>query len=83
MYDLKAILDKEPVVIASALRSILFVLVLASILIMDEKMLAAIALGAELLLGLFVRQASTSVSNPTLPAGTEVKVQGTEETSIV
>lgn len=83
MYSLKAIFDKEPVAIASAIRSVLFVLVLAGLLVMDEKLLAAIALGAEVLLGLFVRQASTSVSNPTLPRNTEVKVEGTEEVSIV
>ena len=58
MYDFKAILDKEPVAIAAALRSLLFVAVLAGLAI-DEKLLSAIALGAEITLALFVRKAST------------------------
>jgi hypothetical protein len=62
MYDFRAILDKEPVAIAGALRSILFIGVLAGLFVMDEKLLAAIALGAEVGLGLFVRRVSTSVS---------------------
>lgn len=59
MYNLKAILDKQPVAIAGALRSVLFVLVLAGLLVMDEKLLAAIALTAEIVLGLFVWNGST------------------------
>lgn len=63
MYDLKAILDKEPVTIASALRSLLFVGVLAGFFVMDEHLLAGIALGAEVLLGLFVRNSVTPNSS--------------------
>jgi hypothetical protein len=83
MYSLSAILNKEPVVIAGALRSILYILILAGLLHMSTELLAAIALAAEIVMGLFVRQASTPVSAPELPAGTEVKVSGTEDTSIV
>lgn len=62
MYNLKAILDKQPVAIASALRSVLFVLVLAGLLVMDEKLLASIALTAEIVLALFVWNGSVPVS---------------------
>jgi hypothetical protein len=81
MYSLSAILSKEPIVIAGALRSILYILVLAGIIAMDTELLAAVALAAEVVLGLFARQASTPVAAPELPAGTEVKVAGTEDTS--
>src|SRR5687768_4270479 len=83
MYSLKAILEKEPVVIAGGLRAILSVLVLAGILSFGEELLAGIYLGAEVLLTLFVRQTSTSISSPTLPANTEVSVQGTEDTVVI
>jgi hypothetical protein len=59
MYNLKNILDKEPVAIAGALRSLLYIAVLGGLLHMDAGLLAAIALGAEITLGLFVRNAST------------------------
>lgn len=58
MYSLRNILDKQPVAIASALRSILFVGVLASLIVMDEKLLSAIALTSEIVLSLFVNAAS-------------------------
>ena len=74
-YSLTAVFTKEPVVIAGAVRSILFVLVLLSVVTLDDKQLAGIALGLELLLGLFARSNTTSTSSPTLPAGTSVTVQ--------
>ncbi len=55
-YSPLAILEKEPVVIAGAVRSILFVGVLMSLVVLDEKQLAGIALALELALGLFVRR---------------------------
>lgn len=55
MYSLTAILEKEPVAIAASIRSLLFIGVLSGLLVMDEQLLAAIALAAELILGLFVR----------------------------
>ncbi|HEV8489043.1 MAG TPA: hypothetical protein VGQ58_04585 [Candidatus Limnocylindrales bacterium] len=73
-YSLTAVFTKEPVVIAGAVRSILFVLVLLSLVTLDEKQLAGIALGLELVLGLFTRANSTSSSTPTLTEGTKVTV---------
>lgn len=61
-YSLTAIFNKEPVVIAGAIRSILFVAVLLSAIALDEKQLAGIALALELLLGLFARSKSTPTS---------------------
>jgi predicted Kef-type K+ transport protein len=72
MYSLTAILQKEPVAIAGALRSILYVLVLAGVIVWDAALLAGVALTAEIVLGLFVRQNSTSTSAPKLPEGTQV-----------
>lgn len=83
MYDLKAIFQKEPVVIAGTIRSVLFVLVLAGLIVLDEKLLAAIALGAELVLGLFVHQASTSFRYPTLDAGTEASITGSDDKVVI
>jgi hypothetical protein len=62
MYSLLAILDKEPVVIAGAVRSLLFLAVLMGLIFLDEKQLAGIALAAELVLGLFVRSKVTPVA---------------------
>lgn len=59
LYDLKNILSKEPVAIAGAIRSVLFVLVLVGLIAIDEKVLAGIALAAEVVLGLFVRNSVT------------------------
>ena len=71
-YDLTAIFTKEPVVIAGAVRSVLFVAVLMGVFVIDEKQIAGIALGLEVLLGLFVRSQSTPKADPTLTVGTSV-----------
>lgn len=83
MYSLNALLQKQPVAIAGALRSVLYVLILAGVLHMGTELLAGIALAAEIVLGLFAWNGSTPTANPTLERGTEVKVAGSEETSIV
>lgn len=83
MYSIKAILTKQPAAIAGAVRSVLFVLVLAGLFVIDEKVLSAIALGLEVVLGLFVYQTSTPVSNPTLPEGAEVSVAGTADKVVI
>lgn len=72
MYSLSNVFTKEPVVIAGALRSVLYVLVLLGAVVLDVEQLAGIALGLELVLGLFARQGSTSSSQPTLTVGTPV-----------
>jgi hypothetical protein len=71
-YSISALFTKEPVVIAGAVRSVLYVLVLLGLVAFDDKQLAAIALGLEVVLGLFARQTSTSSSQPTLTVGTPV-----------
>jgi hypothetical protein len=55
-YSLTNIFVKEPVAIAGAIRSVLYVAVLLSLIALDEKQLAGIALALELALGLFARQ---------------------------
>lgn len=71
-YSLGNLFTKEPVVIAGAVRSVLYVLVLVGLIVLDEKALAAIALGLEVILGLFARTTSTSSTQPTLAVGTPV-----------
>ncbi|HXJ63275.1 MAG TPA: hypothetical protein VNN79_05935 [Actinomycetota bacterium] len=71
-YSLTAIFTKEPVVIAGAIRSILYVLILVGVVVLDDKQLAAIALALEVVLGLFARQGSTSTTSPNLTVGTPV-----------
>lgn len=58
-YSLGAIFDKEPAAIAGVIRVILNALVLAGILLWDEKLLASVSIIAELGLTLFVRQSVT------------------------
>src|SRR5688500_7835633 len=77
-YSLTNVFNKEPVVIAGALRSILWVAVLMGVVFLDEKQLAGIAIGLEVLLGLFTRQQTTPTAAPTLPLGTPVTVSGTD-----
>jgi len=81
-YDLKAVFDKEPAVIAGAIKSVLWVLVLVGLVSIGEQALAAIALTLEIVLSVFVRQNSTSTASPSLALGTAVtnpnKVGGDE-----
>lgn len=72
-YSVTNIFTKEPAAIAGAIRAILFVLILAGVLVWDEKMLASVALALEVVLTLFVRQTSTPTSSPSLTEGTPVK----------
>jgi predicted Kef-type K+ transport protein len=72
IYSIGNLLSKEPVAIAGALRSILWVGVLMGLVLLDEKQLAGIAIGLELVLGLFARAGSTSTAQPTLSVGTPV-----------
>jgi hypothetical protein len=71
-YSIRNIFTKEPVVIAGAVRSVLFVAVLLGAVILDEKQLAGIAIALELGLGLLSRGASTSTAEPKLQEGTAV-----------
>ena len=83
MYSLRAIFDKQPAIIAGAIRSVLFVLVLAGLVSLGEELLAGIALTAEIVLTLFTVSQSTPKHHPTLAEGTEVKVQGSEDTVVI
>jgi hypothetical protein len=71
-YSLTNLFTKEPAVIAGAIRTVLMALVLLSLVAMDEKQLAGIALALEVVLTLFVRSQSTSTAEPKLPEGTPV-----------
>lgn len=71
-YSLTNVFTKEPAVIAGAIRTVLMALVLLSLVAMDEKQLAGIALALEVVLTLFVRSQSTSTAEPKLPIGTPV-----------
>jgi hypothetical protein len=83
MYALGNLFTKEPAVIAGAIRTILWVLVLLGVVALQEAALAGIALALEVVLTLFVRQTVTPLSSPTLPIGTEVNMPGTSDTVIV
>lgn len=82
-YSLRAVLDKEPAAIAGAVQVILPVLVLLNILSLDDKAMAGIVLVVSTLLALFVRNASTSKSEPVLAADTVVKVAGTTDSVVI
>lgn len=71
-YSLGNLFTKEPVVIAGAARSVLYVLILVGALHLTVEQLAGIALALELVLGLFARSTTTPTAAPTLPAGTPV-----------
>jgi hypothetical protein len=71
-YSFTAIFTKAPVVIAGAIRSVLFVLVLMRVVDLSVEQLAGIAIALELALGLFAHQSSTSMNFPNLAVGTPV-----------
>ena len=71
-YSPTAIFSKEPVVIAGAARSVLYVLILVGVLHLTVEQLAGIALALELVLGLFARSTTTPTTQPTLTVGTPV-----------
>jgi hypothetical protein len=62
-YSFRNIFTKEPIAIAGAVRSVLFVGVLLGAVVLDEKQLAGIALALELVLGLLARQGVTANAN--------------------
>jgi hypothetical protein len=61
MYSIGNLLNKEPVAIAGAVRSVLYVAVLLGAVSLGEEQLAGIALALELVLGLLARNAVTPV----------------------
>ena len=63
MYNLRAIFDKQPVAIATALRYILLAAVLVNLIALDEKQLAGILIAVEAVLGLFVWNAVKPMSS--------------------
>lgn len=83
MYSIRAVLEKEPAVIAEAIRAILFVAVLAGLVNLGEELLAGIALVVSLVLSLFVRATSTSTAAPTLATGTTVSVKDSEDKVLI
>ena len=83
MYSPRAILEKQPVAIASAVRAVLMVAILVGLIVMDEKQLAGIALSVEVVLGLFAWHASTPIANPTLATGTTVSVANSDDKVVI
>jgi hypothetical protein len=83
MYSIRNILTKEPAAIAEAVRAVMMVLVLANLWTPGDKLLAGIALAVSLVLTLFVRSRVTPTGAPTLEAGAEVAVKGSDDTVIV
>ena len=83
MYSLKAILEKEPAVLAEAVRALVLAAVALGLLAIDEQQLATLMLALSALLTLFVRQASTPTAAPVLAQGSQVTVKGTTDTVIV
>lgn len=59
IYDPRAIFQKEPAVVAGAIRTVLYGAVILGIVHLTPEQLAAIAIGLEAILGVFVRQSST------------------------
>ena len=76
-------INKEPVAVSAAIVAVLNVLQLLGVVNLDGDTVSAINIALVAVLGLFARQASTPTSAPTLKQGTEVHVQGTEDTVIV
>lgn len=58
-YSITAIFQKEPAVIAGAIRTVLYGAVILGVIHLEAEQLAGIAVGLEVVLGLFVRQSST------------------------
>lgn len=79
-YSIGNLFQKEPVAIAGAVRSVLWVLVLLGVVLLDEKALAGIALALEVVLGLFARAQTTSTAQPSLNEGTRVLNPATGDT---
>lgn len=77
------LLNKEPVAVAAAIVAVLNVLQITGVVSFTADAVSAINIALVAVLGLFVRQASTPISSPTLAAGTSVKVQGSEDSVIV
>ena len=58
-YSPVALFEKEPAVIAGAIRTVLYGAVILGYVTLTVEQLAGIAVGLEVVLGLFVRQSST------------------------
>lgn len=61
MYDVRNIWNKEPALVAEAVRAVLLVLVVLGVIQLDEKALAAILVALSAILSLFVRSKVTPV----------------------
>ena len=83
MYDPRNLLSKEPVAIAAAVRSVLYVLILMNAVNLTPEQLAGIAIAMEVVLGLFARHNSTPTADPTLKAGTTVSVQDSDDSVLI
>ena len=76
-------IQKEPAAVAAAIVAVLNVLQLTGVVSLDGDTVSAINIALIAVLGLFVRQTSTSTADPTLKAGTTVNVQGSEDKVVI
>jgi hypothetical protein len=76
------ILGREPALILAALQAALALAIGFGLHISPEQTALIMAFAAAIA-GLIVRSSVTPTASPTLPAGTEVKVEGTSTTSTV
>lgn len=83
MYDPRNIFTKEPAAVSAAIIAILNVLQLTGVVNLDADTVSAINIALVAVLGLLTRQASTSVADPTVPAGTSVNIEGTDRSIVV
>jgi hypothetical protein len=82
MYRLSAFLQKQPTTISAAVVAGLNLAMSFGFDLTGDQV-GLINLFVIAMLGLFVHQVSTPVAAPTLPAHTEVKIAGSEETITV
>lgn len=76
-------IQREPAAIASVVLAVINALILFGVVTVTGEQLAGLNIALVAVLGLFVRQSSTSTASPQLKAGTEVKVQGTTDSVII
>ena len=77
------ILGREPALILGALQAALALALGLGLIELSVDQVALVMGFAAAIAALIVRQVVTPTAQPTLPAGTEVKVQGTNTTSTV
>ncbi|MEO7667152.1 MAG: hypothetical protein ABIU97_08990 [Dehalococcoidia bacterium] len=76
-------IQREPAAVSAAVIAVLNLLQILGVVSLTADAVSALNIALVAVLGLFVRQNSTSTASPTLARGSEVTVQGTSDTVIV